>query len=83
MAKYPVRITFPKAKPANAMPKAPKPVQNKPAPKITQRDLDRHARTQATEAREAVLMRRSTPNPGDVISVTTRMKETPVKKKVR
>ena len=83
MAKYPVRITFPKAKPANTMPKAPKPAQNKPAPAITQRDLDRHARTQAMEAREATLMRRSTHKPGEVISVTTRMKETPVKKKAR
>ena len=81
MAKYPVRITFPKAKPANSMPKAPKPAQNKPAPAITQRDLDRHARTQASEAREAILMRRGTPKPGDVISVTTRMRETPMKKK--
>ena len=33
------------------------------------------------EAREAILMRRGTPKPGDVISVTTRMCETPMKKK--
>ena len=85
MAKYPIRITFPKAKPIGAAPKAaPKPVaQNRPAPAITQKDLDRHARTQASEARESLLMRRSSAKPGDVISVTTRMKETPVKKKVR
>lgn len=77
MAKYPIRITFPK--PGAAKPAAPKP-QNRPAPAITQKDLDRHARIQAQEARESLLMRRSNVKPGDVISTTVRMRETPMKK---
>jgi len=42
--------------------------------------LDRHAKRQAEEARgDAMLMRRR-PAAKDVISVVTRMRETPVKK---
>jgi hypothetical protein len=80
MAKYPVRITFsdgPKA--AKPKPMA-KPAQNRAAPPITQARLDSHARRQAEEARsEAMLMRRKPAK--DTISVVTRMRETPAKKK--
>ena len=59
---------------------APKPAQYRPAPPVTQNALDRHAKRQAEEARgEALLMRRR-PAAKDVISVVTRMRETPVKK---
>ena len=71
MAKPP-RMTAPKP--------MPKPAQNRPAPPVTQSALDRHARRQAEEARgDAMLMRRR-PAAKDVISVVTRMRETPVKK---
>lgn len=88
MAKYPIRFELPKAKP---MAKAPKPTASKPAapkpPKAantratTQATLNRAARIQGEEARsEALLMNRRAPAK-DVISVTTRMRETPPKKK--
>ena len=87
MAKYPLRFELPKAKP---MAKASKPAASKPAaPKApkpastratTQATLDRAARMQAEEARsEALLMKRRAPAK-DIISITTRMRETPTKK---
>ena len=68
MAQYPIRFKLPKAKPA--APKAPKP-QNKPMKPITQADLDRHARMQAEEERSE----------RKIITNTTRMRETPMKKR--
>lgn len=73
MAKYPIRIDLTKIKPKTPAP------QNRPAPPITQRDLNRQARMQGEEAGESVLARR--PAAKDIISVTTRMRETPQKKK--
>jgi len=46
MARYPIRIDISK--------KAPAAPQNRPAPPITQRDLDRHARIQGMEASESL-----------------------------
>lgn len=78
MAKYPLRFELPKAKPMAKAPKAAKPAQNRPAPPVTQATLNRAARVQGEEARESVLARR--PAAKNVISVVTRMRETPPKK---
>jgi len=72
MAKYPIRIDISKTKPAAAK------ATSRAAPPITQATLDRAARVQREEAGESVLARR--PAAKDVISVTTRMRETPAKK---
>lgn len=52
MAQYPVRVMLPSAKP-------PKKPDNRPAPPVTQKDLDRHARTQGEEAKESKVMRKA------------------------
>jgi len=74
MAKYPVRIDLTKIKPKVRAP------QNRPAPPITQRDLNRQARMQGEEARSEALLKKHRAPAKDVISVTTRMRETPPKK---
>ena len=83
MAKYPISVTIKKTPLKAAAPKAaaPKPM---PAPKpnkaATQATLNRAARVQGEEAGESLLMRRR-PAAKDAISVVTRMRETPAKKK--
>ena len=63
----------PKNKPAT-------PTMSTGARRATQATLDRAARMQAEEARsEALLMKRRAPAK-DIISITTRMRETPTKK---
>ena len=70
MAKYPIRIDLTKIKP-----KAPAP-QNRPAPPITQKDLDRHARMQGLEARESMLVKKKP----QIIRTTVNERPTPTKK---
>ena len=83
MAKYPISVNIKKTPLKAAAPKvaAPKPM---PAPKpnkaATQATLNRAARVQGEEAGESLLMRRR-PAAKDTISVVTRMRETPAKKK--
>lgn len=85
MAKYPISVTIKKTPLKAAAPKvaAPKP-KPMPAPKpnkaATQATLNRAARVQGEEAKESLLMRRR-PAAKDTISVVTRMRETPAKKK--
>ena len=85
MAKYPVKVNITKYPLKAAAPKvaAPKP-KPMPAPKpnkaATQATLNRAARVQGEEAGESLLMRRR-PAAKDTISVVTRMRETPAKKK--
>lgn len=69
MARYPIRIDISK--------KAPAAPQNRPAPPITQRDLDRHARIQGMEAKESLLLKRGSPT---VIRTTVNERTTPTKK---
>ena len=57
-AAYPIRIDLKKAKRDTAARDRARP-QSRPAPSITQRDLDRHARTQAEEARESGVMKKA------------------------
>lgn len=82
MAKYPISVNIKKTPLKAAAPKvvAPKP-KPMPAPKAnTQATLRRAERVQAEEAGESMVMKRR-PAARDVISVTTRMRETPVKKR--
>lgn len=82
MAKYPISVTIKKTPLKAAAPKvvAPKP-KPMPAPKANmQATLRRAERVQAEEAGESMVMKRR-PAARDVISVTTRMRETPVKKR--
>ncbi len=85
MAKYPISVNIKKTPLKAAAPKvvAPKP-KPMPAPKAakaaTQATLSRAERVQAEEAGESMVMKRR-PAARDVISVTTRMRETPVKKR--
>lgn len=70
MARYPIRVDISKKTPA-----AP---QNKPAPPVTQRDLNRHARIQREESMsEGLLLKRGNPN---VIRTTVNERTTPTKK---
>ena len=85
MAKYPISVTIKKTPLKAAAPKvaAPKPKPMpaaKPNKAATQATLNRAERVQREEAGESLLMRRR-PAAKDVISVTTRMRETPTKKK--
>jgi hypothetical protein len=57
-AAYPIRIDLEKNKRDTAARDRARP-QSRPAPPITQRDLDRHARTQAEEARESGVMKKA------------------------
>lgn len=50
MAKYPIRMRMPDEKPAP---------KNKPAPPVTQKDLNRHARIQGEEAKESKIMKKA------------------------
>ena len=85
MVKYPISVNIKKTPLKAAAPKvaAPKP-KPMPAPKAakaaTQATLGRAERVQREEAAESLLMKRR-PAAKDVISVTTRMRETPAKKK--
>ena len=82
MAKYPISVNIKKTPLKAAAPKvvAPKP-KPMPVPKAnTQATLRRAERVQAEEAGESMVMKRR-PAARDVISVTTRMRETPVKKR--
>lgn len=72
MAKYPVRIDLTKIKP-KLDPKG----EFKPAPRTTQKDLNRHARMQAEEERSERPLIRKKPQ---IITNTVRMRETPAKK---
>ena len=84
MAKYPVKVNITKYPLKAAAPKvaAPKPM---PAPKpnkaATQATLNRAARVQGEEARSEALLMKRRPAAKDTISVVTRMRETPAKKK--
>lgn len=51
MAQYPTRVQLPKAKPAKP--------GNRPAPPVTQGDLNRHARMQGEEAKESRIMKKA------------------------
>ncbi len=51
MAQYPIRMQLPKPKPAKP--------GNRPAPPVTQGDLNRHARTQGEEAKESRVMKKA------------------------
>ena len=82
MARYPVTVSIKKTPLKAAAPKvvAPKP-KPMPAPKAnTQATLRRAERVQREEAAESLLMKRR-PAAKDTISVVTRMRETPAKKK--
>ena len=82
----------PKAAPVkvNPVPKAPKPAPLRVEPAkplrasttmpITQKTLDRHSRAQGAEARSDAIFMKRNPPAKDVISVVTRMRETPTKK---
>lgn len=84
MAKYPISVNIKKTPLKAAAPKvvAPKPM---PAPKpnkaATQATLNRAARVQGEEARSEALLMKRRPAAKDTISVVTRMRETPAKKK--
>jgi len=83
MAKYPVSVTIKrvplKAAAPKAMPKTKPMPAIKPNKMDTQAVLKRAERIQGEEAGESILMRRKPAK--DVISVVTRMRETPAKKK--
>ena len=80
MAKYPVSVNIKRVPLKTAAPKAVKPVaMPKPSKAATQAVLKRAERIQGEEAGESILMRRKPAK--DVISVVTRMRETPAKKK--
>lgn len=82
MAKYPISVNIKKTPLKAAAPKvvAPKP-KPMPAPKANmQATLRRAERVQREEAAESLLMKRR-PAAKDTISVVTRMRETPAKKK--
>lgn len=86
MAKYPISVTIKKTPLKAAAPKvaAPKP-KPMPAPKpnkaATQATLNRAERVQGEEARSEALLMKRRPAAKDTISVVTRMRETPAKKK--
>ena len=71
MAKYPIRIDISKPSARAAAP------QNRAAPPITQKTLDRAARIQGMEASESLLLKRGKP---DVIRTTVAERMTPTKK---
>ena len=53
MAQYPIRLDLSK------LPDRSKRQDNRPAPAVTQRDLDRHARIQGEEAKESKVMKKA------------------------
>ena len=86
MAKYPVKVNITKYPLKSGAPKAaapkPKPMPAaKPNKAATQATLNRAARVQGEEARSEALLMKRRPAAKDTISVVTRMRETPAKKK--
>lgn len=80
MAKYPVSVNIKRVPLKTAAPKAVKPVaMPKPSKAATQSVLKRAERMQAEEAGESILMKRKPAK--NVISVTTRMRETPARER--